>query len=261
MTNDARFRSPLRKKTLRLAGESINARLLETVLSDGLVWFLAAVITGVITILEWARYLFDIEPNPLALTAVSVPVCVIAFVRVRRAMKRARTLRLGREGERSVAETLQDLVRQGWYVFHDIAAEDFNIDHVAVGAGGVFAIETKTRSKPTDRDAQIVVNASGVSIDNGPFDTNNIEQAVRQAKWLAGFLKGTTARSFPVQPVLLFPGWYINDHRVTKKPWVLEPKGFVKWAIKEKTSLSEADIALIKERLDNQIRTTRAQSQ
>ena len=38
---------------------------------------------------------------------------------------------------------------QGFHVYHDFPAEGFNIDHIVVGAKGVFAVETKTRSKRT----------------------------------------------------------------------------------------------------------------
>jgi len=40
-----------------------------------------------------------------------------------------------------------ELMLDGFRVFHDIKAKDFNIDHAIVGLSGVFAIETKTRSK------------------------------------------------------------------------------------------------------------------
>ena len=58
---------------------------------------------------------------------------------------------LGYLGERFVGDCLEPLKRQGWYVLHDMPGEagerKFNIDHVAVGPGGVWAIETKTRRK------------------------------------------------------------------------------------------------------------------
>jgi len=58
---------------------------------------------------------------------------------------------LGFFGERYVAGWLDPLKAQGWFIFHDVpcagATEQFNLDHVAVGPGGVWVVETKTRRK------------------------------------------------------------------------------------------------------------------
>ena len=62
---------------------------------------------------------------------------------------------LGYFGERYVAEQLDSLKESGWKIFHDVPGEahgkKFNVDHVAVGPGGVFVIETKTRRKGAAR--------------------------------------------------------------------------------------------------------------
>jgi hypothetical protein len=39
-------------------------------------------------------------------------------------------------------------MRQGAAAFHDLPAEQFNIDHVVVATEGVFAFETKGFTKP-----------------------------------------------------------------------------------------------------------------
>ena len=55
---------------------------------------------------------------------------------------------LGFSGECAVAEELNKLTAQDCRVFHDLADEKIgNIDHIVVGPTGVYAIETKTRSK------------------------------------------------------------------------------------------------------------------
>lgn len=54
-------------------------------------------------------------------------------------------------GERAVGEALFSLAAESYKIFHDVPAEvsgkKFNVDHVAVGKNGLFAIETKTRRK------------------------------------------------------------------------------------------------------------------
>lgn len=59
----------------------------------------------------------------------------------------------GAEGEESVGRALEALEPQGWYAVHDISLGRGNVDHVAIGPGGIFAIETKSRRGriPIDR--------------------------------------------------------------------------------------------------------------
>jgi len=51
----------------------------------------------------------------------------------------------GAEGEEVVGKILEDLSAEGWLVIHDVSFGRGNIDHIVVGPGGVFTIETKSR--------------------------------------------------------------------------------------------------------------------
>jgi hypothetical protein len=53
--------------------------------------------------------------------------------------------RRGAAGERRTARLLGPLERQGWVVLHDLAVpgSQANIDHLVIGPGGVFAIDSK----------------------------------------------------------------------------------------------------------------------
>jgi hypothetical protein len=53
--------------------------------------------------------------------------------------------RRGSAGERRTARLLDQLERQGWAVLHDLAVprSQTNIDHLAIGPGGVFVIDSK----------------------------------------------------------------------------------------------------------------------
>jgi hypothetical protein len=50
----------------------------------------------------------------------------------------------GAEGEELVGEVLEGLEPQGWLAVHDVSLGRGNVDHVAIGPGGIFAIETKS---------------------------------------------------------------------------------------------------------------------
>jgi hypothetical protein len=53
--------------------------------------------------------------------------------------------RRGAAGERRTARVLAALERQGWAVLHDLAVprSQANIDHLVIGPGGVFVIDSK----------------------------------------------------------------------------------------------------------------------
>src|SRR5690606_27342378 len=57
-------------------------------------------------------------------------------------------LKAGYDAEVAVGQELDQLMRQGAATFHDIPADNFNIDHVVISGEGVFAIETKGFTKP-----------------------------------------------------------------------------------------------------------------
>jgi hypothetical protein len=57
----------------------------------------------------------------------------------------ARAWRRGAAGERRTARAIGPLERQGWAVLHDLAVpgSQANIDHLVIGPGGVFVIDSK----------------------------------------------------------------------------------------------------------------------
>jgi hypothetical protein len=57
----------------------------------------------------------------------------------------ARAWRRGAAGERRTARLLGPLERQGWVVLHDLAVpgSQANLDHLVIGPGGVFVIDSK----------------------------------------------------------------------------------------------------------------------
>lgn len=134
----------------------------------------------------------DSHLNPIALLLSSTALFIAASILVVRKMvhlidKRARR-RLGYLGERLVGEALRPAIEDGYRIFHDVPADmghwTENLDHVAVGTGGVVVIETKTRSKPTDvKPIECVVEFDGGQIQwpRCPADTKSLKQVARGA--------------------------------------------------------------------------------
>lgn len=68
--------------------------------------------------------------------------------------------RTGRRSERLVARRLRRLQRRGWVIVNDVDRGRGNVDHLAIGPRGVFAIETKTTRRGGDELAQARANAA-----------------------------------------------------------------------------------------------------
>lgn len=50
----------------------------------------------------------------------------------------------GAEGERAVGAICAELEADGWRAIHDVSLGHGNIDHILIGPGGIFTIETKS---------------------------------------------------------------------------------------------------------------------
>ena len=72
-----------------------------------------------------------------------------ATERIAAAERREHAWTAGAEGERLVAQTLAEVERHGWTVLHDVrwpGRRFANLDHVAVGPGGVVVVDAKNWS-------------------------------------------------------------------------------------------------------------------
>lgn len=163
---------------------------------------------------------------------------------------------LGRDGERAVGQYLERLREQGFQVFHDVVGERFNIDHVLIGEKGVFAIETKTFSKPAQGKATICFVDGALQANGRTIDLNPIEQACAAANWLTKTLRESTGRSVKVHPVVLFPGWWVDPlpPEQNKRVWVLEPKALAAFLNNANPQLSSEDAKLLAYHLSRYVR-------
>ena len=140
-------------------------------------------------------------------------VTVVLIRRLLKLSEQADTLRLGLDAEMAVGQELDQLMRKGAAVFHDVPGENFNIDHVVVAKEGVFAVETKGYSKRNDLKGKgrAKVEFDGTTLRFPGWQTvEPIEQAERQAAWLSKWLSSAVARKVAAVPVLALPGWYVD---------------------------------------------------
>jgi Nuclease-related domain len=217
---------PENTRLLRGPGESLQRKLvklgeqLESAIALGLAVPVAVLALG---------FLFATKLGSGTGILIGTALAVIAFAallvqqarRVVALLDRQRNTALGLFGERIVAEHLEPLKAMGYRVLHDVPAGEpeagstvapFNLDHVVVGPSGVFAIETKTRRKGRARVGfmahEIIYDGRALAYPWGE-DQYGLEQAQRQAEWLATFLQKQLGQPIPVQALLVFPGWMI----------------------------------------------------
>jgi hypothetical protein len=246
--------SPLKAKPLRNPGDSVDKEIQRLLDDKVLEAFFFASSFSLIAIMEWFGYLTHSPRRPVLLSCIALVACAGAAWRIWQLRKRLRQLKLGRDGERCVGQFLERLREGGGQVFHDIPAEKFNLDHVIICAHGIYAVETKTFSKPSPRAAITVMGDSLLIAGRRP-DRNPIEQAAAIARWLAELLEATTGKRFAVRGVVAFPGWFVEQAAPRGPVWVLEPKALPAFIEKEPAVLSSADVALAAFHLSRYIRS------
>ena len=101
-------RSPLvRAMPLRVAGQSLDAEIDDVQYDHVLSPLFLALFMIVFACFEWARYLLNMNPSPLAVTGGALLACVYAAVRIKLVRRRLKQLKTGRDGERAVAQYLE----------------------------------------------------------------------------------------------------------------------------------------------------------
>jgi hypothetical protein len=106
----------------------------------------------------------------------------------------------GAEGEEAVGGILESLTVDGWHVLHDVTFGRGNIDHVVVGPGGVFAVETKS-------------HAGRISLER--LDPKMLSQAYAEKKTLEERL------GVPVEPLLVFSRAYLVGQSSARRQGVM----------------------------------------
>ena len=154
--------------------------------------------------------------SPFVLKLVTALILVFVgycLCRLTRLLHQRRLLRLGYDGEVAVGQELNQLLRDGYHVYHDFPAGNFNIDHIVVGTKGVFAVETKARSKPNSNqrkeDATVEYNGKVLFFPNWT-DKKIIEQTRLQAKWLSEWLGNAIGEPVVARGIVALPGWFVK---------------------------------------------------
>ncbi|MBN8736165.1 MAG: NERD domain-containing protein [Xanthomonadales bacterium] len=226
---DAR-RSPLTDELMHLPGEQAQ-READRLMDVADERMLIAVLIGPMILAAWSLQKlgarsFHFGITEAVLLALVLIVGVWATWSASKVLRARRKYLEGRAAERATAQALASLVSKGCAVYHDIPADKFNLDHVVVGPGAVFMIETKSRRKPATRGkASVAVKFNGEALEfPGWRETKMLEQARAQTRWLSDLLYRKTGERVPVEPVLALPGWYVTCSVPSPNVHVINPK-------------------------------------
>ncbi len=260
MTNDA-SRSPLKAAPLRNPGQSLDRQISDLIYDTGVPYLLAACFAGVLAAMEWLRSWVDPQPRPVLYTVIAAIAVGIYAWKFRSISRELRQLRQGRDGERIVGQFLEDLREQGHRVIHDIPGEKFNIDHVVIGPHGVFTVETKTISKPARGESKITFDGEHVFVRGFKLDRDPVVQARAEATWLKTFFQESAGHKVVVQPIVVYPGWFVEDPpKGTKSDvWVLNPKVLPSFIEHHREKLSPEDVKLLSYHLSRYVRAENAE--
>lgn len=116
-------------------------------------------------------------------------------------------------------EDLLDELGDGYYVLHDLANPNGNIDHVVIGReAGLFLIETKShRGRVETRDGALLVNGH-------PPEKDFIAQTLRNTYWLRERVQQLTGATPWVTPIIVFTNAFVTAGPPIKGVCVLNKK-------------------------------------
>jgi hypothetical protein len=161
------------------------------------------------------------------------------LARVLRVHTGERAWRIGGKGEAIVGEQLAKLASPPWYVFHDIpiGSRGANVDHLVIGPGGVFSINTKNLTGK-------VWVSQRTFLHNG-YRTNYLPKAHKEGKRVSAIL-GVAAR--PVIAVIC------DEFTVKAQPSdvdVVPRRKLRRWLEQRPAALSPSDAFAIARRADD----------
>ena len=254
-------RNPLCKDILRGPGESLRIKVneLDEKISDNLLglYFMPVLIIGFLFVQKYfvAQQFKEFE---IIFYGIVILLLIIFFSRkLYKSLQERNFYRLGLDAELAVGRELNYLMLDGFHVYHDFPEEKNNIDHIVVGPSGVFAVETKGKSKPDkgrgSADSKVVYDGQKLIFPDNEINTEFIGQAKKQANSLSKWLSSAVGENISVKPVLALPGWFVERKKADFTILYGFKKDYLK-ALRGKEILSESLIQRIVHQIEQKCR-------
>lgn len=192
-------------------------------------------------------------PKPELWLWIAIIATAVATIRFWRLLPIARRFNRGERGELHVADVLEELRTDGYKPVHDIVGNGFNIDHVIVGPGGVFAIETKYRSGKGEITFR---NGETLLVGGFPEEKDCLKQARGSAKAVSQLIAENCARREWVTPIVVVVGdWKIRNEWRDTDARVFTPDGLLRYVRNQQPRLTRNEIQLIASHLERSVKT------
>jgi hypothetical protein len=247
-------RSPVEGPLRRLPGQSIREewnRLFDDKVTG---YFFAFVVAWLFAFWQWLYWWTGSKPSPGVATSIAVVVTVYCAYRIWRLYPEFRNLNLGEKGERRVSEILRMLRGRDYVAFDDLALSGVNVDHVVVGPGGIYAVETKTYSLFGNGSAGITAEGL-LRLADKPALKDPLKQARGSAAIVSSELKRWMHRDTWVNPVVVLPGWRIDPPKVETDVVVLNEETIAEFFKTRPEKLNATQIREICSHLDRSARS------
>ena len=259
--NNEGYRSAIKEKPLRRAGQSIEEEL-ENIFDDQLLlYILGAGLSIGFILLGWVIVLLPFTlKDAVILTILGVIVEIICIRKILKVKTKVMNYREGLRGERFMGDHLDSLREKGCKVFHDFVGEYGNVDHIVVSSKGIFAIETKALKKPNYKDEKLIYNGEKISFTSGKELKNQpLDQAQTSARMIKDFVDKNIGENFWVQPIVVYPNWYIESstyegNKATHKVWVCNHNYLDRLINEEDDKLTKQQITVVSNKLADYIR-------
>jgi hypothetical protein len=190
--------------------------------------------------------------RPVFWLIFAVILTILSAVWLWRLFPIARRFNRGERGERHVADVLEELRSDGYKPIHDIVGDGFNVDHVIVGPGGVFAIETKYRSGQGEITFR---NGEGVFVGDRLEEKDCLKQARGSAKTVSQLIAENCGRREWVTPIVVFVGdWKIRNEWRDTDTRVFTPDGLLRYIRNQQPQFTRNEIQLIASHLERSVK-------
>jgi hypothetical protein len=258
-------KAPFTDNFLRSPGESLFNQIqdLNEKISNSLIEVVfVPILIAVALLISSTSSMFN-KTYTIILFSVFVIFLIYYIWKILNLIGKRRQLRLGYDGEVASGQELNQLMLDGYNVYHDFQAEKFNIDHIVVGPDAVYAIETKTRSKPRakgNRTNYKVISDGRILQFPSYTGSEFLDQAERQARWLQGWLIKAVGDPVTVKPIVLLPGWYVERKKPDGVP-ALNPKLVRQFLAQKQNIISQSLRTRIAHQLDQKCRDIEPKNQ
>ncbi|MFT8736759.1 MAG: nuclease-related domain-containing protein [Zymomonas mobilis] len=212
-------RNPVSEPLLALPGETLQKNLHFENNKLMAICSISAIIPSIVVVILMGQWINPAQIQfhfiDLLLGVICLASMTASVFATKKIMAKRKRLTAGLVGEVASAQYFTPLVREGWLIFHDLSFPRGNIDHVLVGPTGIFAIETKYRSKYADmkgsQSALAEYDGHSIIFSGRRQEELPLQQAKAVSTELSKYLKGKLGRFVPVRPVVSLPGWRIES--------------------------------------------------